>query len=79
MTDRIQHFHLKDVELDPDKELMFPARLYADVIDMTNNLIVDACVKAARQAGINDLFLLDRNFVLAALREKVERMRGEIP
>lgn len=80
MTDNARHFRLNGIEYCPENELVFPARIYADVVDMTNNLIVDACVKAARLAGINDLYLLDRNFVLDALREKIERTRaGEKP
>ena len=78
MTDELKHFHLSEPEIH-DNPAKITHRLYADVIDMTNNAIVDACVKAARQAGINDLYLLDRDFVLAALREKIERMRGEVP
>ena len=76
-TDKIKHFHLKDVCLDEDNPLRFTTRLYADVVDMTNNAIVDACVKAARQAGINDVYLLDKQFVLDAIREKIERTRQE--
>ena len=78
MTDHLKHFHLSEPEIHDN-----PARIthciYADVVDMTNNAIVDACVKAARLAGINDVYLLDGDFVLAALREKIERMRGGAP
>lgn len=77
MIEKMQHFHLKDPEIDDDNPMRIANRIYADVVDMTNNTIVDACVKTARQAGINDVYLLDRDFVLAALREKIERMRGE--
>ena len=76
MTDHLKHFHFSEPEIHDN-----PARIthciYADVVDTTNNAIVDACVKEARRAGINDVYLLDRDFVLAALREKIERMRGE--
>ncbi len=73
--DNIMHFHLKDVCLDEDNPMHFTTRLYADVVDMTDNAIVDACVKEARRAGINDVYLLDRKFVLDALREKSARTR----
>ena len=71
--DKMQHFHLKDPEIDDDNPMRITNRLYADVVDMTNNTIVDACVKAARNAGINDLYLLDKQFVLDAIKEKIER------
>lgn len=77
MSDKMRHIHLKPIEIDDDNPLRITHRIYADVVDMTNNLIVDACVKAARQAGINDLYLLDRDFVLKALQEKIERTRAE--
>jgi len=73
----IQHFHLKEVLLDEDNPMRFTRRLYADVVDMTNNTIVDACVREARRAGINDVYLLDKQFVLDALREKIESTRQE--
>lgn len=77
MTDKIMHFHLKDVDTDFDNPMHITTRLYADVVDMTNNTIVDACVREARRAGINDVYLLDKQFVLDALREKIERTRQE--
>lgn len=79
MTDKMQHFQLKPPEINDDNPMRITHRIYADVVDMTNNAIVDACVKEARRVGINDVYLLDRDFVLAALREKIERMRGEVP
>lgn len=77
MTDKIMHFHLKDVCLDEDNPLRITTRLYADVVDMTDNLIVDACVREARRAGVNDVYLLDRQFVLDALREKIQGTQRE--
>lgn len=76
-TDKIKHFHLKDIDTDFYNPMHITTRIYADVVDMTDNTIVDACVKAARQAGINDAYLLDKQFVLDAIREKIERTRQE--
>lgn len=76
-TDKFKHFHLKDVDTDFDNPMHITTRLYADVVDMTNNLIVDACVREARRAGVNDVYLLDKQFVLDAIREKIERTRQE--
>ena len=77
MPDKLMHFHLKDVCPDEDNPLRITTRLYADVVDMTDNLIVDACVKEARRAGVNDVYLLDRQFVLDALREKIQGTQRE--
>lgn len=48
----------------------------ADVLDIQNKVIVDACVKAAKEAGITQLYLLDRDFVMSAIKEKLERDEG---
>ena len=45
----------------------------ARVIEMHDEAIYNAVVEAAREAGINQLYLLDKKFVLEALREKAER------
>lgn len=75
MINKFIHFHLKDMVPDDDNPLRVERRLYADVVDMTDNLVVDACVKAARKAGVHDLYMLDKQFVLDALREKIKRTR----
>ena len=51
------------------KMMAFQAKL----IDMKNKALVQECIKAANEAGITDLFLLDKQFVLDAIREKMER------
>lgn len=43
------------------------------VNDIREKSIVEAVVEAARDAGINELYLMDRQFVLDALTEKIER------
>lgn len=45
----------------------------AHLVDMTDKAIVDAILQGAREAGINTLYLLDRDFVVSAIREKLER------
>ena len=45
----------------------------AMVVNTTEWAIVDAVIEAAKEDGISDLYLMDRKFVLDALREKIER------
>lgn len=45
----------------------------AKLIDMKNEAIVQECIKAANEAGITDLLLLDKKFIVDAIREKMER------
>ena len=44
------------------------------VADDIDGEIAHACIEAARQEGVHYLALLDKHFVLDALREKAERM-----
>lgn len=48
-------------------------RIEARAIDMEDRAIYDEVVRTAREAGIDSLFLMDRQFVVDALREKLER------
>lgn len=47
------------------------AKIAAQVVDIAEEAIVEACVTAAREAGIHELYLLDRKFVIDALIEKI--------
>ena len=48
-------------------------KIQVEVVDKTNRAIVDAIVKEAREAGVTDLYLLDKQFILEAITEKMER------
>ena len=43
------------------------------VANMLDNEIMTAIVNLAKENGITDLFVLDKKFVLDALKEKMER------
>lgn len=68
---------VKDVpclELNPfDGTYSLLTKIKVEVIDKTDRAIVDAIVKAAREAGVADLYLLDKQFILEAITEKMER------
>lgn len=38
-----------------------------------DNYILDEIIKMCREHGITDLYVLNRDFILAAIREKIER------
>lgn len=52
-------------------------RIYAEAVNMQDEAIVSACIRAAKEAGITDLFLIDRQFVIDALIEKMEREKED--
>ena len=61
---------------EPDFDLQFftvTERICAEAVDIQNEAIVAACIRAAREAGITQLYLLDKQFVAEAIREKIER------
>lgn len=50
-------------------------KFHAEVVDMENKAIVDAVIRAAQAEGITALYLMDKPFILDAIREKMERMQ----
>ena len=48
-------------------------RIEAAAIDMADRVIVEEVIRVARQMGVDTLYLMDKQFVLDALREKLER------
>lgn len=50
-----------------------PGKVAAVVEDSTDAAIVAAILAAARAEGVTDLYLLDKTFILDAIREKKER------
>ena len=54
-------------------------KVTAQILDMQDKAIVDAIVQCARENGVDDIWLLDKEFVLDALREKIERERAVRP
>lgn len=72
------HYHFEQ----PKDDFLQPPFTYlqtvqAQVIDMTDKLIVEAIIQAARENKVDDLYILDKTFILEAINEKIERMKGE--
>lgn len=55
------------------KSMGFIANVAAQVADLTDKLIVDAIIEEAKRNKITDLYLIDRQFVMEALQEKIMR------
>lgn len=53
-------------------------RIMAQVADLSDQAIYNAIKKAAQEAGVTDLYLMDKKFVLDALREKLEREKPKL-
>lgn len=79
MFKEMQSFCLNDPVVD-QYEMTVTFRYAAEVCDMADEAILEAVVDAARKDGITELYLLDKAFVLEAirdkLREKLQKMDG---
>lgn len=52
-------------------------RLMAEVVNMQDQVLIDSIIKAAQEAGVSHLYLLDKTFIVEAIQEKLERMEKE--
>lgn len=53
------------------------ARAAAEVVDLGDRVMVDAVIEAAKAAGVSDLYLLDRPYVLDVIKYLLEQKRVE--
>ena len=52
-------------------------KIAANCMNLVDNEIVKAVVKAASEEGITDLILMDKDFVLRAIKNELERYYKE--
>ena len=74
--DNIRHIHLKEPDLKVNLErdtYEMVNHIHAEVINVRETAIVQACIRTAERFGITDLFLIDEQFVKDALIEKATR------
>ena len=57
--------------------LSYTSSILAKVTDMANKAIVSAIIETAKECGVTDLFLIDKKFIIEAITEKMERLKGE--
>lgn len=55
----------------------YAIHIAAKAADLTEEAIREEIILAAREAGVTDLYLMDRDFLLSAIREKQERMNPQ--
>ena len=75
-----KHFHFPGNLLQtagPENSLYkIACSIHAQVIDTTDNAMVDACIKFAMAEGLTDIYLLDRELVKEALHEKAAKIKA---
>ena len=70
MFKEMQSFCLNDPVVDKS-EMTVTFHFAAEVCDMAATTIRDAIVDAAQNAGITELYLLAKEFILEAIRDKL--------
>ena len=57
-----------------DKVYHVERKLMAEVVNMQDQVLIDGIVRAAQEAGVSHLYLLDKAFIVEAIQEKLERL-----
>lgn len=75
MDNRLMHYEFphEPPQLDPDGTIDINKKIAAVVEDATDKAIVAAILAAARAEEVTDLYLIDKKFIMDAIREKQER------
>lgn len=62
------------LDVDPFKDIYERiTKIKAKVINMADEAIYSAIIEEAKESGVTDLFLIDKEFVLTALTNEMER------
>lgn len=72
----LQHYDLHLMQAEKDNQLGHQytvANIAAQVSDMTDTVVTEAIIHAAADAGVTDLYLIDKAFIQEAIQEKLER------
>lgn len=75
------HNHLCDGEVyfKNDGAMQIVQKIHAQCVDMTEKAIVEAITRTAKEAGITDLYLLDKKFVVNALKKAIDEQENKAP
>lgn len=79
MNSPLMLLHPNDVEIKDIGDSLYSVthKLQTELIEAEEKNIVDAICAAAKEAGVTDLYLLDKKFIFEAIQEKQERERNK--
>lgn len=73
-----EHFNMNVPEMKfEDGFFEMRHKIYAECVDMQETAIYEAIIRAAKESGVTELFLLDKQFVADALKVAIEKWRAE--
>lgn len=74
----IEHHLLNQPEIDfTDGLCKYREKIYAECIDMQEEAVVKAVIRSAMDAGVTQMWLLDKKFVLDALMSAIDKWRAD--
>ena len=68
-----EHFNLNEPKILLEATFKLQQKYCAECVDMKERAIVEAVIRLAKEAGVTELFLLDRQFVLDALTDALRK------
>jgi hypothetical protein len=73
-----EHFNMNEPEMKFEYGIFkMQQKIYAECVDMKDTAILEAIIRMAKEAGVTELFLLDKQFVTDALEVAIEKWRVE--
>lgn len=81
----LKHYELRRADLDAnfnnercDYTCQITKKLVAQVVDMADGVIVNAIIKYATESGATDLFLIDKDFIMSAIKREILYRKAEM-
>ena len=73
----LEKFNMNDPEIKfVDGSLKIEEKVVARCVEMADEAIVNAVIDCARESGITQLYLLDKDFVITALQDAIRKYGG---
>lgn len=77
MFETLKKEGLMRVEYARDREIGdFTRKIAAEVIEAEEKVVFEAVLTAAKEAGVDTLYILTKDFILSALKHEAERRKG---
>lgn len=74
--DYVKHIELENIyEVVDDCKIR--KNIVAQIVDMTDKVILETIIEFAKSEGITDLYLFDKEFIKTALVREIARRKGD--
>ncbi len=73
-----EHFNLNSPQINEvDGVYKISEKIYAECVDLADEAIFRAVIRAAKESGVTQIYLLDKQFVVTALSDALEKWRKD--